>query len=747
MANRPRLQRWNSAAALLALAASLPCAIRSEAEAAERDVLAGAFEYPFMTDAEVEFRLGDREADVRFERDSAMFRYPGIQAVFLDGQPAAAERLGPDLLRIWAPEGTRRVLVSAEPAGKAAPAATADAPGEAQAVASPEDFARRAKVLRPGDTLVVRDGTHENWTIEIAADGAESAPITVRPQTPGGAIFTRGTEIAIRGRWIVFRGFRFDQCGPATAVRIEGSDCRLTQCAFARCGNPASTFGHIVSVDMDSHRNRVDHCYFTGSKSMSLGQTVRAREGFGVGNRFDHNLFRDIFRHWTNGQENIQLGQNQRDYGRCETRTLVECNVFDNAWGDSEIVSNKSAANTIRWNVAAHCRNAGFTMRGGVGVRFEGNAMWRNHTGVRVMGEGHAIVNNWIREMSAVGIALVNGGAAGELVEAAHGVLAAHNTILDCEQFGIASIDGVNKQNSPAFDCRIVGNLVAGRAGTLLGLDALPDSDVRRNLLWAAGKAETGGAGEEAILADPMLEAEGALARFDPRSPAIGAAPILPETPRDRWNRLRDAAPDIGADEFGAPEAQDPVALPPFPAPPRIAPERYRGAPLFEKTAFLASDSETALGAATDSIAMAWEYAPASFSASAALKMGEYALRWGGIDERGLPRGVVKLEWKGKTVADGADVLYPYQQFKELAAGSEKAVKRFVPNPDTPYRFALLKRQGRIVVLLDKPKFGWIPILAWENPDPDARGSSAGLRLRQSGEGRWSAVRAWALAP
>ncbi len=107
MANRPRLQRWNSAAALLALAASLPCAIRSEAEAAERDVLAGAFEYPFMTDAEVEFRLGDREADVRFERDSAMFRYPGIQAVFLDGQPAAAERLGPDLLRIWAPEGTR----------------------------------------------------------------------------------------------------------------------------------------------------------------------------------------------------------------------------------------------------------------------------------------------------------------------------------------------------------------------------------------------------------------------------------------------------------------------------------------------------------------------------------------------------------------------------------------------------------------------------------------------------------------
>ena len=99
------------------------------------------------------------------------------------------------------------------------------------------------------------------------------------------------TRITLTGDWVVVRGFRFEHCYQQ-AVHIKGgSHNRITQCQFFHCGSPHSTFGHILRVDMESHRNRVDHCYWTGSKCMSLGQRndTRRPEAVGKHNRYDHN--------------------------------------------------------------------------------------------------------------------------------------------------------------------------------------------------------------------------------------------------------------------------------------------------------------------------------------------------------------------------------------------------------------------------------------------------------------------------
>ena len=52
-------------------------------------------------------------------------------------------------------------------------------------------------VLTAGDTVILADGTYSgDSTLDIYAEGTLSQPITFRPQTPGGVLFT-GTMLSL----------------------------------------------------------------------------------------------------------------------------------------------------------------------------------------------------------------------------------------------------------------------------------------------------------------------------------------------------------------------------------------------------------------------------------------------------------------------------------------------------------------------------------------------------------------------
>ena len=309
------------------------------------------------------------------------------------------------------------------------------APAAVYEAATAEEANARAPALKPGDELAVRDGTYADWRLEVPAAGAEGRPIIIRPASPGGVLFRRKTAINLKADWIELRGFHFEQCGPDTVVLITGAaHCRVTDCRFDHCGNPRSTFGHIVEVGERAGDNRVDHCAWEGSKSMSLGLRIRSRETLGVRNRFDHNTFRDIFHLAWNGQEAIQLGQGAPDTGQLEAFTIVEYNLFDNASGDPELISNKSSRNIIRYNVAANCR-AELVLRGGNDCLVEGNVLVRNLGGIRVHGSRHTIINNLCASSERTGISLPLGG--GNHTQA-DDCLIANNTVVNCRRMGLA---------------------------------------------------------------------------------------------------------------------------------------------------------------------------------------------------------------------------------------------------------------------------------------------------------------------
>ncbi len=320
-----------------------------------RDQIATAWDHPLLASAEMLERLADDRATIRVSTSPVLLRYPGIAVVRADGRPVPVKQLAPDLVAVELANGEHSLEV-----GREAPASEdVIAPGTWTAA----QFEARAATAKPGDTLVIPDGFYRDWKVTVKTSGSAGAPVTIRSETPGGAVFSGESTLNVTASHVVVQGLRFEQCGPNSAIAIvEGSGCRITQCLFIECGHPQSTFYHVVTTMGNGDGNRVDHCYFAGSRSMSCGVRIREKSS-PKRQRIDHNVFRDIVRYWVNGQENVQLGQNQRGLvGAERPEAVVEQNLFDHAWGDGEIISSKSTGNTIRHNLAAWCYRSAFTL-------------------------------------------------------------------------------------------------------------------------------------------------------------------------------------------------------------------------------------------------------------------------------------------------------------------------------------------------------------------------------------------------
>ena len=268
--------RHRSAMGVLALAAAV---LPVGAAAPPRDALETAFRHPLVTDADLDACFSDTHCVLVCDGGVALIRYPGITALTADGVTTPVETVGEDLVRVELPAGRHEVRALVDGPAPAVGVLTPDA----EAVATPEAFAERAAGLRPGDELVVRDGVYAAWQAELVGEGTAERPVVIRAETPGGVIFKGDTRLRITGRFITLKGFRFEHCGPGMVVEIRGgSDNRIAQCHFFGCGNPRSTFTHILEVGVASHRNRVDHCYFTSSQSMSIGQRVHSDQEVGT---------------------------------------------------------------------------------------------------------------------------------------------------------------------------------------------------------------------------------------------------------------------------------------------------------------------------------------------------------------------------------------------------------------------------------------------------------------------------------
>ncbi|QDU86907.1 Chondroitinase-B precursor [Pirellulimonas nuda] len=182
----------------------------------------------------------------------------------------------------------------------------------------------------------------------------------------------------------------------------EAHDSRFTN-SVIESYNPADLTDKYHWVSLYGQNNRVDHNRFIDQKNP--GPTVIAwLDETGViaeaRHQIDSNHFADRPVGYENGFETIRLGDS--DTSHYNAHILVENNLFERQDGEIEIISSKSNDNVFRYNTFRESAGT-LTLRHGHRATVEGNFFLgegrAGSGGVRVVGEDHVIVNNYIADV------------------------------------------------------------------------------------------------------------------------------------------------------------------------------------------------------------------------------------------------------------------------------------------------------------------------------------------------------------
>jgi poly(beta-D-mannuronate) lyase len=422
-------------------------------------------------------------------------------------------------------------------------------------VSTAAEIAAIANQLRPGDVIFLADGTWTDQAILFRAKGSANKPITLRAQTYGKVILTGASSLTIDGEHLIASGLYFKNGTTASdGVALKGHDCRLLETAIVDC-----TYKFYVRLYGD--HNRVDHCYLAGKTSESPTLQVEA-EGQPNHHRIDHNHFGPRPPLGRNGGETIRVGYSHQSMNN--SSTIVEHNLFDRCDGELEIISSKSCNNIYRYNTFLDCAGM-LTLRHGNRCRVEANYFIAHHKrgsgGIRVIGEEHTVINNYIDGVTQGGIWITSGIPNSELrgYFQARDCLIAFNTIVDsagpCLQLD-AGIGSSGRTLRPE-NITVANNVLSpGEGGSLLKGTEGAGWKWLANLASASRDnsrtAQNADIESKLSFADIKLtRADDGLWRLVADSPArAAAANNFPKVTTDIDGQPRGDKPDVGCDQF-----------------------------------------------------------------------------------------------------------------------------------------------------------------------------------------------------
>jgi poly(beta-D-mannuronate) lyase len=271
-------------------------------------------------------------------------------------------------------------------------------------VASASDIERVTSTLQPGDVLVLADGVWKDQNVVFRGKGTSAKPILLRAQTPGKVVMTGKSSLTMDGDYLVTSGICLKEAGidGKDGFSLRGSHSRLTDSAVID-----STFK--FDVHLYGTENRVDHCYLAGKTSDSPTLQVEVQESPN-NHRIDHNYFGPRPPLGRNGGETIRVGYSGQSMRN--SRTVVEHNLFDRCDGELEIISSKSCENLYRSNTFLDCAGM-LTLRHGNRCRVEDNFFLGHHKkgsgGIRIIGDDHTVVGNYIDSVELGGFWITSG--------------------------------------------------------------------------------------------------------------------------------------------------------------------------------------------------------------------------------------------------------------------------------------------------------------------------------------------------
>ncbi|MEU7075567.1 polysaccharide lyase 6 family protein [Streptomyces narbonensis] len=405
-----------------------------------------------------------------------------------------------------------------------------------------------------GDRIVVAAGTYSvpsGGAIAVSGrNGTSSAPITIVSESRGGAVLQgQRTFVLSNSSNIVISGFAVRQ---STSLEIPANSprVRLTRNDFR-----FADIGGLDWVVVRGDDAKIDRNHFHDKTTEGIFVVVDGPGTTAMAQRLHllRNHFSDHGYTGANGGEPIRLGVSTRALS--SAHAIVEYNLFERCDGDPEAVSVKSSDNTIRYNTIRDSRG-GIVLRHGNRTTVDGNHIVDGIDGVRVYGNDHLVVNNYLSGLSGRALVIGSGSTRdhheGETTEERRGndacdrAVITHNTLRGNK----STLSGETRDHAPQ-DVVVADNLLVGDSGSLVAMGATTGFTWQGNILWgAAADGNLPAAGY--VRVDPRLrQGTDGVFRLAADSPAIGAATLTGGTvAEDLDGHARGSARDVGADEY-----------------------------------------------------------------------------------------------------------------------------------------------------------------------------------------------------
>lgn len=434
-------------------------------------------------------------------------------------------------------------------------------------VTTETEFDNSTKNAIAGDTIVLKNGIWENIELKFYASGEKEKPIVLTAESPGKVVLTGTSILKIYGEYLEVHDLDFKDGHSYSEAVISfrksskelAKNCRLTNCRILNY-NPTSDETAYKWVSIYGQNNRVDHCKFDGKNHEGALLVVWLNETMN-NHRIDHNYFTNIQHLGRNGAETIRIGTSSTSL--IHARTIVEYNLFEDCDGEIEIISNKSEYNTYRYNTFRN-NDGTLTLRHANNCEVYGNFFFGHPNkasgGVRIIGEGHKVYNNYFQDLKGTSyratISMVNGipNSLPNLYHQVKNAEVVHNTIVGCrEPFNIGIGAGKDSEQTLSPENCIIANNIVDK---VTGDKVITYTDIPTNIKYYSNyfhHSNIGISNEGIFNQDPELIFSEEIWRPSNSSNVIDASlNIFQYVTSDIDGHPRDQAPDIGSDEISA---------------------------------------------------------------------------------------------------------------------------------------------------------------------------------------------------
>lgn len=332
-------------------------------------------------------------------------------------------------------------------------------------VESKQAYINIAANLQAGDTVILKNGTWNDFEIVFEGQGTKASPITLTAESKGKVILSGQSNLRLSGEHLLVSGLVFKNGYTPSSAVIEfrknkshfAYHSRVSEVVIDNYNNPDKRESDYW-VALYGQHNRFDHNHLVGKRNKGVTVAVRLNSEKSQQNyhKIDHNYFGYRPTFGSNGGETLRIGTSH--YSLSDSFTLVENNYFEQTNGEVEIISVKSGKNTLRGNVFYEAQGT-LTMRHGNGNIIEENIFFGNgveHTGgIRVINKDHIIRNNYLEGLTGYrfgsGFTVMN-GVPNSPINRYHQVENAtieNNTFVDVEHIQLAAGSDAERSAKP----------------------------------------------------------------------------------------------------------------------------------------------------------------------------------------------------------------------------------------------------------------------------------------------------------